>query len=544
MGAIKRTLVVGWDGATWEVIRPLVEQGRLPHLARLMREGASGTLRSTTPPITPTAWTSLFTGKNPGKHGIFDFQEPDARYHFRTLRTDHLQDKTIWELLGDEGLTSMVVDVPFTYPPQPLRGWMITGYGTPRTPGTVMSYPANLADLLPAELRDQVRVAVPPHWTDRSLAFVEAWETIMAGRERLLQHLMTERPWDFFMVVFSVTDFMAHMFWTYLDPTHPNYARPEAQGFREGFFWAYERCDGLLGQMLEWAGGETTVLVLSDHGFGSVRPRQLAYQLLVEGGWLRYARPPVPLGDSLLRTAMRAYTGLPFLRDWVKRLRPGQQGAVKQALQRGGLLPGSLNVDFARSRVIPSNHGLNIWVNERGRFEPGVVEPADKPRLLDELQSFLLRARDPQSGERLMTAVHRGEAVYHGPETSRSPDLIIEWADQFGAPGAPGSNHRTEGGHTMDGIFLAHGPAIAPTALEGASLMDIAPTLLHLYDQPVPPDMDGRVLAEMLTDAHRAAHPIRQGTQPARRDALPVATPYTSEEEAELEEQLRKLGYI
>ena len=137
-----KVLLVGLDGATFDVLCPLAEAGRLPHLKRILDEGAWGVLKSAIPPITPTAWTSVFTGKNPGKHGIYDFQEIDRQtYHRRPIHTNRHREKTIWDLLSEAGRRSIVVDVPYTYPPRPLYGRMLTGYGTPRRPETVFTYP-------------------------------------------------------------------------------------------------------------------------------------------------------------------------------------------------------------------------------------------------------------------------------------------------------------------------------------------------------------------------------------------------------------------
>ncbi|NUM49180.1 MAG: alkaline phosphatase family protein, partial [Anaerolineales bacterium] len=280
-----KVLVVGWDGATFDVIRPLVAEGKLPNLAKMMH-GSWGTLRSTVPPVTPGAWTSFFTGKNPGKHGIFDFQDLDpATYEFKTVRTDRHREKRLWQILGEQGFRSLIFDVPFTYPPHPLHGWMLTGYGTPRRPETVFTYPENLADLLPPDLRHTVHVALPLQKFDRSQQFIDEWTEIMAGRQKLLHHLITTQAWDLFMVVFSITDNMAHVFWTFYDPAHPNYHKPEGEKFRAAFRNAYITADALLGDLMDAAGPDVTTLVLSDHGFGSVRPRQYMQQRLLQGGY-------------------------------------------------------------------------------------------------------------------------------------------------------------------------------------------------------------------------------------------------------------------
>ncbi len=544
-----RVLVVGWDGATFDLIHPLVAAGKLPNLSRMMQQGAWGTLRSTVPPVTPAAWTSFFTGKNPGKHGIFDFQRLDPQsYTFQTVRTDQHREKTLWQLLDQAGKRSIVVDVPFTYPPQPLNGLMITGYGTPRTPGAVFTYPADLVSQIPAALQSEIRVALPRHRFERSRQFIEEWEQVMSGRRRLLAHLISQQDWDLFMVVFSITDNMAHVFWTYLDPAHPNFHKAEGETYRQAFLDAYAQCDLLLGELRQQAGPDTTTMVLSDHGFGSVRPRQYIFQRLLAGGFLHPSRD-TRLGPGLLRLATDTYMRFPRLREWIKGLRSRNLRRVKRTMQRARLMPNS-GVDFARSRVIASNFGLRLWINDWDRFAQGCVDPADRDRLVAELVTYLQADRDPVNGRPVIARVHDGSRLYHGPHAGLGPDLVIEYANHYRPDSEqPGQNPYLEGGHTLEGIFLAAGPRIRAARLDSqhpvpATLMDLAPTILYLFDQPIPPDLDGRLLSEIFEPGELTARPVRQASEPAQHAESPAGPGYSPAEQAEVEEQLRRLGYI
>ena len=545
-----KVLLVGLDGATFDIVRPLAAQGRLPVINDMMNRGAAGVLRSTIPPVTPSAWTTIFTGKNAGKHGIYDFQElePDT-YTFRTVRTDEHREKTLWHLLDDVGKRSVIIDVPFTYPPKPLNGLMLTGYGTPRTDGTIFTFPEDFAGRLPPELRSEVRVALPTNRFDRSARFIQEWEEVMAGRQRLLQYLISAEPWDFFMVVFSITDNMAHVFWTYVDPAHPNYYRSEAEAYREAFFHGYQMCDRLLGELVERAGKDTTTLVISDHGFGSVRPRQYVYRRLLQGGYLRpKAAGGMPLGARLVRFAVDTYNRFPRLREWVKGLQPDNRTQLKQSLQRTGIMPSEQSIDFARSRVIPSNFGLRMWINDDERFPQGQVPAASRDALLAELRDYLAQDRDAVTGRPIIANTYLGSELYSGPHARNGPDLVIEYANLFDPEQHnPRRNPHVEGGHTLDGIFLAHGPAVAhnkPNAT--AKLTDIAPTVLHLLNLPVPPDMDGRVLQEIFDATYMRQNPAREGDKPARMAEKPASDieKYSKSQEQELEEQFRQLGYI
>lgn len=541
-----KLLVVGFDGATFNIIRPLIANGRLPTLAHLLQNGAWGTLTATVPPITPTAWTTVFTGKNPGQHGIYDFQELDPRTYGRSpVATQRHRHKTVWDLLGDAALPAIISDVPFTYPPRPLHGLMLTGYGTPRTPSTIFTHPADLAEQLPASLRPYVRVALPQHDFDRSPAFLDEWRDIMNGRRALLRHLITQRDWSLFFHVFSITDNLAHIFWTYLEPSHPNYGRSAAPAYRQALFDAYEQCDQLLGDMLDWAGADTRLLLMSDHGFGSVYPRQYLFQRLVDGGYLHYQASGGAQG-WLLQQAIRTYNRLPFLREWIKNLRPSRRHSLKQSLNRGGLLPGNDAIDYAKSRVLPSDFGLQLWLNRQDRFAHGIVDAAQTAVLQSELATYLQADRDPATHLPIIRRVYSGAELYSGTHAASAPDLIIEHTDFYRPDAAHHpSNPRLEGSHTPDGILVAFGSDIQPNELKSPmSLVDLAPTMLHLLNQPVPPDMNGRVLTELLQPNALDRQPVQHSQTPAQFDQPPQPSTLSAAEAAELTQQLRQLGYI
>lgn len=546
---MSKLMVVGFDGATFDIIHPLVANGRLPTLAHLMKNGAWGTLHSTVPPITPTAWTTVFTGKNPGKHGIFDFQEIDPETYDRSpVFTDRHLEKTMWDLLGDAGIPSIITDVPYTYPPRPLKGMMLTGYGTPRTDQTIFTHPSAWEAMLPSSLHEFTRVAQPRQNFDRSRAFLDEWRDIMNGRSQLLKHLITQQDWGFFFHVFSITDNLAHVFWTYLEPSHPNYGRPEAAEYREALFQAYIQCDQLLGDMLTWAGPDTNLILMSDHGFGSVYPRQYLFQRLIDGGYLSYqAHGKVgQLRSSAMKFAIRTYNNLPFLREWVKNLQPNRQNALKSSLKSSGLLPGNDAINYQRSRVLPSDFGLQLWLNHQERFEDGILQGEETAVLQANLSQYLLSDCDKATNKPIIKQVYQGAEQYDGVNAWLGPDLIIEnqnFYDPSGSHHPPNPN--LEGSHTHEGVLIAHGPAFRNATLsQRMSLKDLAPTMLHLLHQPIPPDMDGRIIKTALNEAFHQANPVQTSQTPAVHQTPPTQKALTPAEEEELKNQLRQLGYV
>ena len=127
---MSRFLVIGIDGGTFDLIRPWAEAGDLPNLARLMAEGVHGPLESTLPPVTAPAWSTFATGKNPGKHGVFDFILPmGGRYDLVNATSIHAP--TLWQIISEAGLKCGVMNVPVTYPPAPINGFVIGGMLSP-----------------------------------------------------------------------------------------------------------------------------------------------------------------------------------------------------------------------------------------------------------------------------------------------------------------------------------------------------------------------------------------------------------------------------
>ncbi len=541
-----RVLVLGLDGGTFDIIKPLVDQERLPNLKRLLSEGTHGTLTSTLPPITPTAWTSFYTGKNPGQHGIFDFEQAvPGTYDFKPVPANQHGHKSLWRIVSDHGRTPVVIDVPFTFPPEPINGYMITGYGTPTATEQPFTYPASLAN----ELRRTVgtcRPAIPESLPNLTPGFFEEWDDLLNNRDRITDHLLQEVDWDFFMIVFGVIDNVEHVLWNYLEPLHADYHSREGETFREKLFCYFERVDRSIGHMLAQAGHDTYVVVMSDHGFGSVRPGLFLPNFLMEGGWLRY-QANSGFSAWAMRHLLRLYHGIPLLRTMINRMATRDKERLRSAMTQANLLPSVSNIDWERTQAFATSFGVNIFINVEDRYAQGTVPPGEAyQELRADLVTQLTNLTDPAAGAPVAHKVHLQEDVYSGRLAGLGPDLIVEWTN-FYRPGTwsnPGLRvPGIVGSHAMDGIFIVHGPGVQTGHTLDAHITDLAPTILHLMGLPVPPDMDGRVLVEALSPHHRAAYPPIYTDTPATLDET-KAYSYSAEEEQQVMEQLRALGYV
>src|SRR4030067_3374011 len=142
---MKKVFIIGIDSATFDIMTPMMVDGDLPNIARLVRSGTSGRLMSTVPPVTPPAWVSFMTGKNPGKHGVFDFYVPPSYgYNRPVLNSGYIKAKTIWRILSDHGLRVGVINLPMTYPPEDVKGFIIPGMQYSFNGGRGFSHPPEL----------------------------------------------------------------------------------------------------------------------------------------------------------------------------------------------------------------------------------------------------------------------------------------------------------------------------------------------------------------------------------------------------------------
>jgi predicted AlkP superfamily phosphohydrolase/phosphomutase len=347
------------------------------------------------------------------------------------------------------------------------------------------------------------------------------------------------------VIVFGVTDTLAHNFWHYLEPRHPASRTPQAAEYREALFRGYELCDDMLGRLMEQAGPECHTLVMSDHGFGTVRPRQLLFEFLIREGYLRLEGSGGAV-SGIVSWLMGLYNKNATLRRLVRELRPGQKKRVARALAQTGVTPTNENVDWSRSQVVPSNFGLHLYCNRGDRFPEGLVSPGEElARLKKQLRADLLALRDPDTGGPVVAEVFDAESVYGPDAAPGAPDLVLQYVSLYD-PEAPFSGptaDAVEGGHTSEGIFLAAGPGVQSGAVRGATLADLAPTALHVAGLPVPSDLDGRVLTEVLDPSWLDANPIQTGS-PAGVEAAEDIDGYSAEEADQVEEQLRALGYL
>jgi predicted AlkP superfamily phosphohydrolase/phosphomutase len=482
-------VVIGLDGATWDLLDPWIESGDLPNLAQLVESGAAGTLESVFPPMSPPAWTSAVTGKNPGEHGIFDFWiRPSESPTTVPATSRDRQAEAIWNILSRNGRRVGIINVPLTDPPDEVNGFMIAGF--PHFDAEDYTYPPELQSRIGGyELDDFGEVLIDGQETLLRDRLVHKLDQ----RARVALSLMEEEEWDLFWVVFTGADKTQHFFWRFLDPEHPYYDENKAETLASTVHDFWQRVDGVVGRILQRVDDDTVVVVMSDHGFAPI------YREIRLKNWM----------------AKEGYF------DW-------QRGRVVAYYQG----------DF----------GGRIYLNVRGREPRGQVQPgAEYRRIRDQIARDLETMTDPETGVRPVTDIRFAEEVFSGPYMDQGPDILFSVRPGYfvvggeGEPEAPvfglpsysfSAYHRREGIVILSGDPIRRGINLTAQRIEG-----ITPTILYLLGEPIPADMDGGVFTEGLDALCLARHDIRFEAPRA-----PVrATPETQQS---MEERRRALGSV
>jgi len=533
-----KTVIIGLDGATFDIIKPLAGAGRLPILSRLIKEGASAPLRSTILPNSFPGWASCTTGTSEGMHGVFSpFIKNPGQYTVRAMSGRDIMTRPVWDILTEHGGRSIVLNVPTTYPPEPINGLMVTGMLTPGL-GSEFTFPASLKNELLAELPDYV---IEPERIPDKHARANEFRRSIEMREAALRSLLGRGEWDFLMVVFSVLDRAQHDYWADMDPAHPRHDPKTPREFREFIHEIYERLDAAVGRVLEQLPAESRVFVVSDHGFCSELFEVRVNELLAAAGLLTFRSPASR--KSLAR--VREFKG-----KIARRLAPASNGnSLERKVEHGGAFLSE--IDWSRTRAFFAQD-KGVWVNLSGREREGIVSESEFVSVLEEARSALLRLTSPEDNEPIFEQVLRRDEAFNGAWSRRLPDLVmIPRRDEYVYNERPSYGDvivpadSTTGTHSRDGIFIAWGRGINQDATftTQPNLRDVGPTALASLECPLTNDMDGRALLESFSRPTQAS---KQGSSYKQTPADETATRsvYSAEEEKVLRERLRALGYI
>lgn len=539
MTSLHPTILLGLDGATFTILDALVARGDMPHLATFMEQGVRAELRSTGHPLTPPAWTTLMTGREPGNHGIFDFiwsEERENNVYFTLNNFRDIRAETIWSVVSRQGGSFTSLNYPFMSPPPKLNGSIVPG---------LVSWKHLRRNIHPPELHGEL--ATLPGFTANEVAWdferekratktipedeYEDWVNFHVRREgqwfQVFHHLREHRPADLTAILLDGTDKLQHVCWWQLDPaTVDELTSDFDKRIRELSINFFRKLDDFIGSVMEAAGDHTRIFFASDHGFGSTESVFRVNQWLAERGYLRWKSTEGL--DANEKAKIEKLINSHFVHlDWGNTLAYAPSAAT---------------------------NGIHIRVKS-GPDDSGV--PRDEyESFRDRLADELLAIRDPQTGTQIVTDVLKRDDAFPGSHNERCPDLTLTLHDYgfistlnqdpifFKRPGVAGT-------HRPEGIFLARGPGIARgVSLPQQSIVDMAPTLLYSLGLPIPADFDGSPIKSAFEESHLREHPVRLGeptelpeSYATASEVAPAAEREKDDEEV-IADRLRALGYI
>ncbi|MBI3849509.1 MAG: alkaline phosphatase family protein [Verrucomicrobia bacterium] len=540
----ERILILGLDGATWTNLSRWIERGDMPVLRRMRDEGAWGVLNSTIPALTPPAWASLVTGTNPGKHGIYHFRHaPAGDYYQRRLNNSRdVASPTLWQRLNRHGKRVGVFNVPLSYPVYPVDGFITSDALSPEATG-LSTYPPELA----ADFKDFVidvlnyPGALPgtANYAREMLAFIDENERVLIHHADVALRLMKTQSWQFFMVVWLVLDRLQHYCWKFSDPALEGELKTEEEkqiGARVRLL--FRQLDAQIGRLVEQAGEDCALAIVSDHGFG---PMPGAF--FHSNRWLE----------------QQGYLRLLPAWHW-KRVVHGNFPRVWK--HRFGLPIDSKFgfVDWRKTKVWADpleSRAVGIRINCAGRYPEGIVPESEWKSLRERIATELATLKS-QDGGKQFAEIHLGEDLYRGAHADSGPDLVAILSKPFDVPPSfrrdlrsrelISSNHQVlrDGGHEPEGIVLLRGANVnAGTKLSPQPIESIAATVLQLFGLPIGDDIDAEPILAALNEEFLRAYPPRRESETARPASPSSSQPeYSDKDSALVEERLRKLGYL
>lgn len=480
----KKVIVVGLDGASWNVLEPLIKEGKLPTFERLLQEGSYGPLKSILPPVSLPAWKCYSTGKNPGKLGVYNLLILDFKKRKLSAPTSHdFKSQEIWDYIGEQGYTSCVYNMFATHPAKEIRGCLISDIPNERG-----FYPKELKEEI--DERFGYLYVEPKFTTERE----DTYSKVLEGFKRdfdVLMYLLDKYDPGFAHISISHTDGIQHFFWEDMERDDSKYGKNIEK--------AWIDIDRLLANLLNYLrkryGDNYYLFIISDHGFEGVKYRFNIGDWLVRKGYLKLNKTGKWLRLSLsLRSQTRViYSVVDMITNFIRAVlgKREQRWGVQGMLVTASVYERS--IDWDRSTVIPLT-GECLYINKRA------ISSSENliPKLMDEITSI-----GSPEGNLVVKQIINGKELYR---RDSAPDIIIlpQNVNIYNAPLAKlswskPSRDKWTGKHALYGTLIVYGPDIEEgREITGATLYDIAPTILHILGVPVPEDMDGRVLQEIF----------------------------------------------
>lgn len=523
-----RVIAIGLEATEPDLIEGWCEEGHLPHLASLKSNWPWMRIHSPTTVSSGSTWPSMFSGTSPAKHGIafYHRQLKSGTYQVCKRYADQVKREPFWNALSRAGLRSMIFDVPATRPMKGFNGVHIGGFGVEAPNWKRRPWPPDLV----RDIKNRFGAHPLERWYQLRPQTLEEWgelqEKLMSGgrlKTSIARNLLDQEPWDLFFTVYSEPHWSGHFFWHIMDPNHPEHRPEEGRAYGNAMIEVYREMDRTL-EELKSGLSDTTVFIFSNTGMG---PNYSGMHLL-SNVLERLGMAGELTGNGSAGTFLSAEKGVTNTISRIESLIPAKlidflKYAVPEriwdSVTRRILHPGR-GWKTSRAFVVPNDNAGAIRINLKGREPNGRVAPgAEYDALCAELTEELGRLINPETGKEAVSRVLRVDKMYHGENLDALPDLIVQWAEdapiraltstRIGTVSGVLVDKRT-GAHRPDGFLIAAGKHIKKNdGPDRGDLMDLAPTLLYLMGQPVPKDMDGKVLLDIIEDSFIKDNPVR-----------------------------------
>lgn len=519
---LQRLLVLGLDAADRALIEKWADEGILPTLNYLRREGAWITLTHNHPMPSASVWPSIYTGTHPGKHGIYNgLQLKPGKQAVDFIKPNQCAQPPFWKILDKTGIRSIIMDVPFNYPLQDFSGIQILDWGTYERHYESQSLPGAII----TEISKRFGVYPFSHQMSRDVPLSvrhrrRVRSQLLAGvrlKGSVVKWLMSQRSWDFLMTVFGETHPAGHYFWNFHSDVRQQSgsATPE---FATTIKEIYKATDDEIAKIIDGLDERTTFLILSGQGMGpNCAKWHLIPELLSRLGYLVSKSKHDRRRKAQINWFGEMRDFIPL--SWRRRVSQYLAGSVRDYLR---VYWANSRIDWSQTRAyhLPTDLYGYIRINLKGREPRGIVEPGSEyNEICSRIREVLKTLVNPHTGKPIVREIYHTDQIFPGPQRERLPDLLVDWqdepvlngaySDQVGQLNGKVSDLRS-GNHTPKGFAIFYGPGIGKQQASEAHIVDIAPTILQYFGVKPTVDFDGKPLVKVFSWRGEAATSLSQ----------------------------------
>ncbi|MBN1550190.1 alkaline phosphatase family protein [bacterium] len=552
-----RVFILGLDGATFDLLDPWIDSGYLPNLEKLKRMSAWGVLQSTNPPTTPPAWTTCITGLNPGRHGVYDFTVSPLQDPNRPLvSSSTAKGLKIWHIFNKFNKRCIVVNVPITYPPEPIDGIMISGMMTPSFESD-FTYPNEIKHRIKAVCGNYIpNIDIPKYDVELesdAMAFLDDIKESFERRYEAVRHLMKSEKWDFFMVVFILMDRIQHLFYKYLLPGSHLFNLPHAERIRQRVIEEYQRCDTAIGEIRDSLQHQDMLFVISDHGFGSTDAYFNTNTWLLQNGFLAvnkweylkksFQHHALTWGNSKL---IKSVVPLHQLAKIRKAFRSKRSSFLSPKSDLVSVINWRETKAYFAS--IPSQ---GIYINESNN----TISLSETNSLKEQISKKLSEIKNPINGNKLIDQIWYREEIFKGNATKFAPHILFRM-NNYSILGRQhlGSSqcftitqNEPNGFHRSEGVLIVAGKNIESGQINQATITDILPSVLYASGLPIPEGLDGKILTALFKAKYlQSRTPQYFDLDISIENSITQQStiPYSDDEKKIVQDRLKSLGYL